>query len=604
MQPVNSSHSVPSDEQNCPNSACDPTGSYNPFFNRRTRKCDCKPSVTGARCDRCEADSISFGPNGCSKCYCMGVSGSCEEKRISRQTIGLSSPSLRDLNVTTIDDAEITEEDGHLKLGELDTENSISFLLYTQNPIKKKPTSILYWKLPEKFLGSRLSAYGGKLNYKIVFQHIKPDEQMSYSPDLVLVGANQEEVHYSHPEPLKSKTLTKLSIDLIEDRFTDAKGEPIRKDQLMNVLFDLGRILLKASYTKDIVFTGIKEIELISADQVESCRCPAGYLSGGSCDQCAPGYFRKPGSYYHQCIRCDCNGNSQKCDPITGKCIECEFNFHGDRCERCTEGYLLSRSRGFTECVLINETHVDYQENRICSDSTEGSDCTRCRAGYYNLVNGECTKCSCSGVTNKCKENYAYLNEIVTRSDSIVLKDQETGRQFTVNSSGSRFTFPSLPKDRTSIFWLLPDEFLGNKIKSYGYNLTYQSDIAPIDIDGSIQTSEPDVQIRSKTATIIYMSGETRADRMFNVPQSLRLRENVWERVDNVHRQVQKLSKLEFINILSDIQEIAIRAVYHDKQQSTSISNVRLTTVSDEPTHISRRKVQTNIERCLCPIGE
>lgn len=216
----------------------------------------------------------------------MGVSESCEEKRINRQTLSLSNPSLTDLNVTTIDDLEITEEDGHLKLGELDTENSIAFLLYTQNPIKKKPTSILYWKLPDRFAGNRLSAYGGKLNYKIVFQHIKPDEQMSYSPDLVLVGANQEEVHYSHPEPLKSKTLTKLSIDLIEDRFTDAKGEPIRKDQLINVLFDLNRILIKASYTKDIVFTGIKEIELVGADQVESCTCPPGYLSGGSCDQC------------------------------------------------------------------------------------------------------------------------------------------------------------------------------------------------------------------------------------------------------------------------------------------------------------------------------
>lgn len=263
----------------------------------------------------------------------------------------------------------------------------------------------------------------------------------------------------------------------------------------------------------------------------------------------------------------------------------------------------MSRSRGFTECVLVNETHVDYQENRICSDTTEGADCERCRAGYYNLVNGECTKCSCSAVTNKCKENYAYLNEIVTRSDSILLKDQETGRQFAVNSSGNRFTFASLPRDRTSIFWLLPGEFLGNKIKSYGYNLTYQSDIAPIDIEGSIQTTEPDVQIRSRTATIIYMSGETRADRMFNIPYNIPLRETLWERVDNVHRQVNKLNKLEFLNILSDIQEIAIRAIYHDKQQSTSISNIRLSTVSDEPTHISRRKVRTNIERCLCPIG-
>ena len=61
----------------CPNSVCDAVGSYNTFYNRKTRKCECKPSVAGFKCNRCEDNSFNFGSNGCTKCYCMGVSENC-----------------------------------------------------------------------------------------------------------------------------------------------------------------------------------------------------------------------------------------------------------------------------------------------------------------------------------------------------------------------------------------------------------------------------------------------------------------------------------------------------------------------------------------------
>lgn len=505
---------------------------------------------------------------------------------------------MNSLNLTTIDDILVTEEEGHLKIGELDAENSIPFLLYTQNPIKKKPTTILYWKLPAQFLGNKLSAYGGRLSYKFVFEHLKPDEQLTYSPDLVLVGSNQEEVHYSHHEQLKSKTLTKLAIELVEDSFTDAKGEPIRKDQLMNVLFDLNRILIKASYTKDIVFTGIKEIELVTADQIESCECPVGY-TGESCHLCSQGHFKKPASYYHQCIPCDCNGNSKKCDAITGRCLDCDYNFEGDRCERCKNGYILSRTRGFTECIeQFNTTANEYNENRICNDSVEGNLCGRCKASFYNLINGECTKCSCSGVTDKCRENYAQLDEITMKGESLQLKDKEINRFYTVGLAGSqKYTFSNIPKEKI-VYWQLPAEFLGDKVQSYGYNLSYQLEIDPIENEETTIIMNPDVEISSRTSTIVYMSGDTKGDRVFNVP----LKEDVWERVDNRNKQMSKVNKLEFLNVLSDIQEISIRAVYHDKQRTTSISNIRLVTVGDEDRD-DRQKIQTSIEQCLCPIG-
>lgn len=40
-------------------------------------KCQCKPGVTGDKCDRCAANHYQFGPHGCQPCNCE-VKGSLE----------------------------------------------------------------------------------------------------------------------------------------------------------------------------------------------------------------------------------------------------------------------------------------------------------------------------------------------------------------------------------------------------------------------------------------------------------------------------------------------------------------------------------------------
>lgn len=34
-------------------------------------KCDCKPGVTGDKCDHCAADYYDFGAAGCKECNCL-----------------------------------------------------------------------------------------------------------------------------------------------------------------------------------------------------------------------------------------------------------------------------------------------------------------------------------------------------------------------------------------------------------------------------------------------------------------------------------------------------------------------------------------------------
>lgn len=59
------------DDGYCINCACDPVGSRSLQCNSHG-KCQCKPGVTGDKCDRCDNNYYQFGPHGCQPCGCDG----------------------------------------------------------------------------------------------------------------------------------------------------------------------------------------------------------------------------------------------------------------------------------------------------------------------------------------------------------------------------------------------------------------------------------------------------------------------------------------------------------------------------------------------------
>ena len=44
------------------------------------------------------------------------------------------------------------------------------------------------------------------------------------------------------------------------------------------------------------------------------------------------------------CERCDCNGNSETCDTVTGECVNCSNNSTGFNCERCKDEWFGNSS--------------------------------------------------------------------------------------------------------------------------------------------------------------------------------------------------------------------------------------------------------------------
>ncbi|XP_033880763.3 laminin subunit beta-4 isoform X1 [Acipenser ruthenus] len=132
-------------------------------------------------------------------------------------------------------------------------------------------------------------------------------------------------------------------------------------------------------------------------------------IYGRQCSQCQPGYFGFP-----QCRPCQCNGNSEICDPRTGACLNCRGFSMGNNCERCLEGYHGdptfrepcepclcpdTKASGRYFAHSCNKDHNALQEVCNCIEGYAGAHCDKCPAGYYgSLTRAEdrCQQCHCN----------------------------------------------------------------------------------------------------------------------------------------------------------------------------------------------------------------
>nr|DBA31295.1 TPA: hypothetical protein GDO54_007168 [Pyxicephalus adspersus] len=143
-------------------------------------------------------------------------------------------------------------------------------------------------------------------------------------------------------------------------------------------------------------------------DQVTGqCACRKD-IQGRRCDRCLPGYYGFP-----NCRPCQCYGNSESCDPITGACKSCKGFATGTNCERCLDNYFGNPVKGQPchPCMCPGSpTSNEYfalscQQNPDtlevicdCLEGYTGKNCNECPAGFYgNVEEGEqCLPCQCN----------------------------------------------------------------------------------------------------------------------------------------------------------------------------------------------------------------
>lgn len=405
----------------------------------RTGKCSCKENVEGDNCDRCKPDTFGLSvrnPMGCSKCYCYGLTRSCTEAQgLIRMWLTLKPEQT----VLPLVDKSNT----------IETRKGVSFQHPEILAHSELVTSILsepyYWKLPEQFRGSMITAYGGQLKYAVYYEARDETGPSSYEPQVIIKGGpNRNILMTRHIPGLQIGQLTRHEIDMTEHEWKYADGRSMTREDFMDILFYVDYILIKASHGNLMRHSRISEISLTVAEegrptqesekahQIEKCECPLGY-SGLSCEECAAGFYRlRSGSLASapassvptaagmgSCVQCQCSGHSSTCDPETSICQNCQDNTEGDRCERCAPGF-YGVVRGSPDdckpcaCPLTNpennfsptcvaEGFDDYRCT-ACPEGYEGKYCERCSTGYHGnprMPGGRCEEScddECSGL--------------------------------------------------------------------------------------------------------------------------------------------------------------------------------------------------------------
>uniref|UniRef100_A0AAY4DW82 Basement membrane-specific heparan sulfate proteoglycan core protein n=1 Tax=Denticeps clupeoides TaxID=299321 RepID=A0AAY4DW82_9TELE len=393
----------------------------------RTGQCSCKANVEGLKCDKCRVGMFglsSRNPLGCSQCYCFGMSSACTEAQ------GLIRMWLT-----------LRPEQTVLKLVDKSNQKETTYGVSFQHPeiiasaelVAQELSEPYYWRLPEQFQGSMITAYGGKLKYAIYYEARDETGRTSYEPQVVFKGGpNRDKVMVHHLPGLQIGQLTRHEINMIESEWKHSDNRAMTREDFMDVLFYVEYVLIKASHGNMMRQSRISEIALevaeegrpsalsVRAHQIEKCNCPLGY-SGLSCEECSAGFYRLSArtggpasrSGIGSCVQCQCNGHSDICDPETSICQNCQHNTVGDKCERCAPGY-YGVVRGLPDdckpcgCPLTNpennfsptcvtEGFSDYRCT-ACPEGYEGKYCERCATGYHGdprAPGGHCEECKC-----------------------------------------------------------------------------------------------------------------------------------------------------------------------------------------------------------------
>ncbi|KAK7494115.1 hypothetical protein BaRGS_00014588, partial [Batillaria attramentaria] len=219
----------------------------------------------------------------------------------------------------------------------------------------------------------------------------------------------------------------------------------------------------------------------------------------------------------------------------------------------------------------------------------------------------ECVRCFCFGHTETCYSSNLQISQITlgNRLELVrraTLLPVEEGFVQYIPSSGEFLVQDfnrALPTG--SFYWSLPRQYLGNRLTSYGGDLSYS---VLYEVDGfDIPSNDPDVLIEGNGITLSY-----RRDTVIQPGVSTTVRvplvESDWERSEGPIRGDLPISQFatrqDLMLALQNVTRILIRATYDNRQTLIRLGNVLLSTAVTQNTGLGRA---VYVEDCSCPTG-
>ncbi|XP_043543539.1 laminin subunit alpha-3-like [Chiloscyllium plagiosum] len=285
--------------------------------------------------------------------------------------------------------------------------------------------------------------------------------------------------------------------------------------------------------------------------QTGQCRCKS-KVTGRQCDRCSIGYSRYP-----DCIPCNCNREATQpsvCDPITGQCL--------------------------------------------CKENVIGAQCDICRPGsfYLDPANPKgCTSCFCFGITNECRSSDKSRTKHMQMKKWKLLTGNKQSIPVVYNQRSNTVVadVQELPDVIRDLYWLAPESYLGDKVSSYGGLLTYQIKSFGLPSEGmTLLEKRSDVELRGEQMTIVYFDPRNPLpDRVYHGQVQL-LEDNFRHAIIN-----SPVTREDFMLLLSNLEELHIRALYYSQTQRLSLGQVQL----EEASVSGTGNPATNVEVCSCP---
>ncbi|XP_068083310.1 laminin subunit alpha-1 [Anabrus simplex] len=349
------------------------------------------------------------------------------------------------------------------------------------------------------------------------------------------------------------------------------------------------------------------------------------HTTGINCGECEDGWYRPSGVTQDDptpCVQCNCHsvGTTGLCvkddsqpGKVAGSC-ECKLGFAGDQCTKCAPRFRRYPRCEPCPCNPVGSQATDCEFSCICKANVEGPHCDRCKPGFFHLQENNpdgCMPCYCSEVTNVCETTTVFLNTVSTLSRWLVT-DLLVSRTVlpSIHSRSKYLTVGNyeLPGVE-SYYWLAPESWRGNRLTSYGTNLTFSVDWVVMRGDTSGKpTVGPNVILVGHNG--LRLGYGQYAYRKTNITVTVPLVEGAWYRIpehvkDIINRprrtefRGEKATRNELMSVLADVKHVLLRAKFHTDQVECSLQRAAIQATAT----VGAEAIAHTVESCVCPLG-